>query len=104
MREGNSQHLTRRSDRVFICNVPSVTTMAHANLHELVRALNPNIHRENRPFNATDADVAWYDGSELWAAVDLMKRCLALDCTRRITAAQALRHPFFMDYHKVAAI
>jgi len=38
----------------------------------------------------------WYDEStDLWMAVDLMKRCLALDCTKRVTAAEGLKHPFF---------
>lgn len=37
----------------------------------------------------------WYkDGADLWLAVDLMKRCLTLDLTKRITAHDAIDHPF----------
>ena len=38
---------------------------------------------------------SWYHGSQLYNAVDLMKRCLTLDLTKRFTAKEALEHPFF---------
>lgn len=40
-------------------------------------------------------EESWYLRSELWYLVDLLKRTLELDCTQRITAANALRHKFF---------
>ena len=38
---------------------------------------------------------SWYQDSQLYQAVDLMKRCLTLDLTKRTTAKEALEHPFF---------
>lgn len=32
-------------------------------------------------------------------AVDLLKRMLVLDCDRRISATEALSHPYFSQYH-----
>lgn len=33
------------------------------------------------------------------SAVDLLKRMLVLDCDRRISANEALSHPYFSQYH-----
>lgn len=33
------------------------------------------------------------------SAVDLLKRMLVLDCDRRISATEALSHPYFSQYH-----
>lgn len=33
------------------------------------------------------------------SAIDLMKKMLTFDPTKRITAAEALEHPFFADVH-----
>lgn len=32
-------------------------------------------------------------------AVDLLKRMLVLDCDERISAGEALSHPYFSQYH-----
>ena len=103
------------ADRTFITNIPTIEHPRFRTLHELVRALNPNIFVENMPRLArssmalqygecftTDPETirnldhsGWYkDGADLWLAVDLMKRCLTLDLTKRITAHDALDHPF----------
>ena len=76
------------SNRSFQTNVPNAETPDKPTLHEVVRSLNPTLY-------ATHASKpGGYEKSELHQAVDLMRRCLATDHTRRITAAAALEHPF----------
>ncbi|KPV76815.1 uncharacterized protein RHOBADRAFT_34257 [Rhodotorula graminis WP1] len=88
-------------NRTFETNIREYDTVAHANLHSLVRELNPPIIVENSPdpygpIPPSDESVAeWYQGSEVSQVVDLMKRCLELDCTKRWTAQECLEHPFF---------
>ncbi|GAA5846611.1 hypothetical protein JCM9279_006762 [Rhodotorula babjevae] len=88
-------------NRTFETNIREYDATAHANLHSLVRELNPPIIVENSPdpygpIPASDESVAeWYQGSEVSQVVDLMKRCLELDCTKRWTAQECLEHPFF---------
>ncbi|TNY24011.1 kinase-like domain-containing protein [Rhodotorula diobovata] len=88
-------------NRTFETNIREYETPAHANLHSLVRALNPPLIVENSPdpygpIPASEDSIAeWYQGSELSQVVDLMKRCLELDCTKRWTAQECLEHPFF---------
>lgn len=71
-------------------------------LHQLVFSLNPAIFDENRPESASQQEtqsLTWYTASQpLFQVVDLMRKCLALDCTRRITALDALKHPFFQEH------
>ncbi|GAA6030176.1 hypothetical protein JCM8097_009299 [Rhodosporidiobolus ruineniae] len=92
-------------NRTFQTNVPEYADAAHTTLHELVRELNPPIMVENSPDPygpipaSLDSLREWYTGSELYQCVDLMKRCLDLDCTKRWTAEECLEHPFFRgDY------
>lgn len=68
--------------------MPNAETPREATLHDVVKALNPTLHAShaNKP--------GGYEKSELHQAVDLMRRCLATDHTRRITAGSALEHPF----------
>ncbi|GAA5932123.1 hypothetical protein JCM3775_004245 [Rhodotorula graminis] len=88
-------------NRTFETNIREYDTVAYANLHSLVRELNPPIIVENSPdpygpIPPSDESVAeWYQGSEVSQVVDLMKRCLELDCTKRWTAQECLEHPFF---------
>lgn len=106
------------SDRTFLTNIPTLETPRFSTLHELVRSLNPNIFIECMPRSlrngySADPEVgmkifndseyiknfdhsAWYgEGAELFQAIDLLKRCLNMDLTKRTTARQALSHPFF---------
>ncbi|GAA5850959.1 hypothetical protein JCM8547_009142 [Rhodosporidiobolus lusitaniae] len=88
-------------NRTFQTNIPDYDKGVHANFHELVRELNPPIIVENSPDPygpipaSRDSINKWYEGSDLCKVVDLMKRCLELDCTRRWTAEECLSHPFF---------
>jgi cell division control protein 7 len=88
-----------------VTNVPTVEHPRFPDLHRLVKTLNPAIVEENKPAHAAASsadgdggdgdDEEWYnEGCELWQAVDLLKQTLALDCTKRITARDALDHPF----------
>lgn len=88
------------TDRNFITNVPTLETPPHPSLHALVKSLNPPIVVENspNPYGAVpslpESDAEWYEGSELYFAVDFMKRCLELEGTRRWTAEELLGHEF----------
>lgn len=101
--------LTRRmmenSDRTFLTNIPTLETPPHANFHALVKSLNPPLivaHSPN-PYgqcpSTAEEDAEWYEGSELWQAVDFMKRCLELEGTKRWTAQELLEHPFLEGEH-----
>lgn len=63
-------------------NISEYDEPPHADLHALVRALNPPIVVENSPdpygkIPASENDIAeWYRGSELWQCVDLLQVCL----------------------------
>lgn len=73
---------TNLTDRTFISNIPEYESPPHPTLQALVKALNPPIFVENSPNpygpipSSSADDVEWYDGSELQAAIDLLKRCL----------------------------
>lgn len=103
-------------DRSFLTNLPCIEDPIHASLHDLVRSLNPNIFVEamptwareqytpkqqeemltNHKYIAEEMDIKfWYNAEcKLYQAIELMRSCLALDLTKRITAADALDHPF----------
>lgn len=102
--------------RSFLTNVPNIEEPEYGSLHELVRRINPNIFVESIPaddreklFNSSqrvtmqysrrminDMDhSSWYkENTVLYQAIDLLRRCLILDCTKRICAGDALKHPF----------
>ncbi|KAG0141545.1 hypothetical protein CROQUDRAFT_51535 [Cronartium quercuum f. sp. fusiforme G11] len=74
------------------CNVDrwtSIIFQAHKTLSDAVEVRGENLDPYEEP---------WYAGSELWCLVDLLKKTLDLDCTQRITAYQALKHKFFVDF------
>ena len=104
------------TDRSFLTNLPCIEDPVHASLHDLVRSLNPNLFVEAMPswarheyteeqqremltnpkYIAEEMDIKfWYNSDcKLYQAIELMRSCLALDLTKRITAADALNHPF----------
>lgn len=87
-------------DRNFITNIPTLDSPPHASLHDLVKSLNPPIVVENSPDpfgpipSSASSDEEWYEGSELFWAVDFMRRCLELEGTRRWTCEELLEHEF----------
>lgn len=102
-------------NRTFHCNLPNIENPRFASLHELVQTLCPQIFVENMPLGiceeltekyggrswTSDPEItnnidhgSWYERSELYYAIELMRKCLTMDCTRRITAHDALSHPF----------
>jgi serine/threonine protein kinase len=84
-----------RADRSFVTNVPSVLDPEYTTLHRLVHSLNPRIFKENTPTDQVYHDLEWYNNTrQLYHAIDLLRKTLALDCTKRITARDALLHPF----------
>ncbi|KAI9630778.1 hypothetical protein KEM48_013677 [Puccinia striiformis f. sp. tritici PST-130] len=79
---GTSTGLSGKSAPADKHDLPS-----HRELSSSVETLGQDLNPYNEP---------WYLRSELWYLVDLLKRTLELDCTKRITAAHALRHKFFV--------
>ncbi|KAK4051272.1 Cell division control protein 7 [Microbotryomycetes sp. JL221] len=88
-------------NRTFVTNVPQYSTPPHPTLAALIKSLNPPIFVENSPNpygpipSSNEADAEWFQGSELQSCISLLKKCLELDCTRRWTADELLRHEFF---------
>ncbi|KAI7960228.1 hypothetical protein MJO29_005296 [Puccinia striiformis f. sp. tritici] len=74
-------------DESRIDRLTNTIFQAHRELSSSVETLGQDLNPYNEP---------WYLRSELWYLVDLLKRTLELDCTKRITAAHALRHKFFV--------
>ncbi|BGP29559.1 Cell division control protein 7 [Rhodotorula toruloides] len=94
-------------NRTFQTNVPDYDSPPHGNLHALVKTLNPPIMVENSPdpygpIPSPDEEInKWYPDSDLYQVVDLMKRCLELDCTKRWTSQECLEHPFFRGEYDI---
>lgn len=82
------------ADRTILTNVPSLDT-APRSLTEIVLKLNPKLYEPPCAYPTADdveAHVVMVDD-----ALDLLKKLLTLDATKRPTAHQALMHPFFND-------
>lgn len=73
-------------NRTFQCNIPTVTQST--SLVDFIHRLNPDLRN---PGNHPDPEQYAEDVAN---ALDLVKSCLHLDCTRRKTAAELLQHPF----------
>ncbi|CDR88036.1 related to CDC7-protein kinase [Sporisorium scitamineum] len=73
-------------NRTFHCNIPTVSNSG--SLTEFINRLNPDLAD---PGNHPDPDQYARDVAN---ALDMVKSCLHVDCTRRKTAAELLQHPF----------
>lgn len=73
-------------NRTFHCNVPSVSNSG--SLTDFIFRLNPDLRN---PGNHPDPEQYAIDVAN---ALDMVKSCLHVDCTRRKTAAELLQHPF----------
>ncbi|WVQ95610.1 hypothetical protein IAU59_002708 [Kwoniella sp. CBS 9459] len=78
-------------NRTIMTNVPTVDSHP-STLSALVLKLNPHIYTPHMT-NPSPADAKEHIES-IDQAIDLCQRLLRLDSTKRLTAAQALRHPF----------
>nr|XP_031862507.1 uncharacterized protein CI109_002004 [Kwoniella shandongensis]KAA5529579.1 hypothetical protein CI109_002004 [Kwoniella shandongensis] len=78
-------------NRTIISNVPTIDNNPPT-LSALVLKLNPHIYTPHMS-NPTPADAREHIES-IDQAIDLCTRLIRLDATKRLTAAQALRHPF----------
>ena len=76
-------------NRTFHCNIPTVSHTA--SLTDFIFRLNPELAN---PGNHPDAEQYATDVAN---ALDLVKSCLHVDCTRRKTAAELLDHPFLRE-------
>lgn len=81
-------------DRIISTTVPSFTNSPNS-LTELVCKLNPKIW-EPPSLRATPAEAKAHIRA-IDSALDLLKRLLVLDPTRRYTSHQALMHGFLQD-------
>ncbi|GAC96924.1 likely protein kinase [Pseudozyma hubeiensis SY62] len=73
-------------NRTFHCTIPSVGNSG--SLTDFINRLNPELrnpgaHHDPEQYSRDVAD-----------ALDMVKSCLHVDCTRRKTAAELLQHPF----------
>lgn len=88
--------------RTFKTNIPSVTRHQYRDMLRLIKGINPSIIVENSPnpdgpIPSSDAeDTQWWHDSELHHAVDLLRKCLEPDLTKRWTAEECLEHPFIV--------
>jgi cell division control protein 7 len=87
--------LTGLADRTIISNLPTLDS-APASLSALILKLNPHIYTP--PFAHPTTEQAKTHIKQVDDALDLCARLLRLDVTKRLTAAQALRHLFFAQH------
>lgn len=90
-------------NRTFLSNLPSIDHDGKS-LESIVLVSNPDLwnHKAFPPPKPLFLDDPFYEPPpseaqhrhEIEQALDLLKRCLALDPCKRITAADALKHPW----------
>ncbi|KAJ1033231.1 hypothetical protein NDA13_001228 [Ustilago tritici] len=73
-------------NRIFHCNIPTVSNST--SLTDFIHRLNPDLRN---PGNHPNPEQYMQDVAD---ALDMVKSCLHVDCTRRKTAAELLQHPF----------
>ncbi|KAJ1019467.1 hypothetical protein NDA16_004584 [Ustilago loliicola] len=73
-------------NRTFHCNIPGVSNST--SLTDFIHKLNPDLRN---PGNHPNPEQYMQDVAD---ALDMVKSCLHVDCTRRKTAAELLQHPF----------
>lgn len=78
--------------RTLISNVPTLDS-APESIRTLILKLNPHIYTP--PITHPTQSEARSHIETMDLAIDLCARVLRLDVTKRLTAAEALRHPFF---------
>ncbi len=84
---------TCHSDRTIISNLPSLKEdKSHHSLTNLVLTLNPRLYQPPDPNCSAEEARAHIESMD--SAIDLLKKLLAMDATKRYTAHEALMHPF----------
>ncbi|SNX82707.1 related to CDC7 - protein kinase [Melanopsichium pennsylvanicum] len=73
-------------NRTFHCNIPTVSNSA--SLTHFIGKLNPDLKNPGHHPNPKQYH------EDVVNALDMVKSCLHVDCTRRKTAAELLEHPF----------
>ncbi|RUS29787.1 hypothetical protein BC938DRAFT_480241 [Jimgerdemannia flammicorona] len=71
-------------NRTFQTNIPNMQRESRVRFVKLCKALDPE-------------GYAARDGPDMANAIELLERCLCLDPVERITAEEALRHPFLRE-------
>lgn len=80
-------------NRTIISNLPSLKEdKSHHSLTNLVLTLNPRLYQPPDPNCSAEEARAHIESMD--SAIDLLKKLLAMDATKRYTAHEALMHPF----------
>lgn len=71
----------------------------HPSIERIFETNIPSLHPEPRSLlqvcmNLNGEKLKTWSSSDLETAVDLLQKCLTVDCNERITAKDALQHPF----------
>ena len=80
-------------DRTIITNVPTLDDPLE-DIKSIVLKLNPTLYIPKCSTSPTPAEAEEHIMA-MDHALNLLRKCLILDPTKRITAANALEHPFF---------
>ncbi|KAH8926174.1 hypothetical protein BT69DRAFT_1295084 [Atractiella rhizophila] len=108
------QRCAAQHNRRLLTNIPGVESPAATSLHELIFLLNPSIFAEHSPLDLSNPEGgnspfsrpekvrklddirSWYrrEECELYECIEMCRKLLALDVTRRWTAGEALECAF----------
>jgi cell division control protein 7 len=94
-RDVRTRLMSRISDRTFASNLNTIPPNPPKPISDLVLSLNPTLYTPPCS-NPTTAEAKRHIES-VDNMLDLLKRCLVVDATRRWTAGQLLRHRFLEE-------
>uniref|UniRef100_A0A8C6UUB0 mitogen-activated protein kinase n=1 Tax=Neogobius melanostomus TaxID=47308 RepID=A0A8C6UUB0_9GOBI len=88
-----TDHINQLQQIMRLTGTPPASLISRMPSHEARNYINSLPYMPKRNF----ADV--FIGANPWVTVDLLEKMLVLDTDKRITASEALAHPYFAQYH-----